>query len=198
MHLRIGFLASHNGSNVEAILKNIRSGKLEADPRIVITNNPNAGIIDVAKRYDVPSICLNDNKHSPYSSLDDAILETLIESDVNIVILAGYMKLLGTKVINNYKNKVLNIHPALLPKYGGQGMYGMKVHEAVIASDDTESGATVHIVDPEYDHGKTLKQQIVPRLLHDTAETLATRVLEAEHQLYSDVLKEIGEGRINM
>jgi len=198
MNLRLGFLASHNGSNVKAILQNIALGLLIAEPKIIITNNLDANVIDIAKKYNVTSVCLNKKNNFLYSNLEEAILSTLINSDVNLVVLAGYMKSLGEKIIAHYKNKIVNIHPSLLPKYGGLGMYGIKVHKAVIESTDTESGATVHIVDPIYDYGRILSQLKVPRLIGDNAETLAKRVLEAEHKLYTQVLKEIQEDKIKI
>ncbi|MFH1174760.1 MAG: phosphoribosylglycinamide formyltransferase [archaeon] len=196
MELRLGFLASHTGSNVEAILNSIDTGVLTAQPKIIITNNPGAEVLAVAKKYGVASRCLNANNHAPYPTVDEAILQILIASEVNLVLLAGYMKRIGQNVIRHYSNAILNIHPALLPKYGGQGMYGMNVHDAVIKSADTDSGATVHLVDEHYDTGRILLQSKVPRHTDDTAATLAKRVLETEHALYTEVLKRIQEDEL--
>ena len=192
MDLRLGFMASHNGSNVEAILNNMENGSLIAEPQVIISNNPNSGVLKIAEHRNVPNYCLNSKNYQPkFDSLDEAILKTLIQHDVNLVILAGYMEQIGEKIIRAYLSRILNIHPALLPKYGGKGMYGKHVHEAVIKSDDRETGATVHIVSPEYDKGRILAQCKVPRYLNDTVETLSQRVLRFEHVLYSQVLRDI-------
>ncbi|MGC9310700.1 MAG: formyltransferase family protein [Candidatus Aenigmatarchaeota archaeon] len=143
----------------------------------------------------MPHYCLNRNNTE---NLDETILSVLTEHEVNLVVLAGYMKKVGPSVIDAYPNKILNIHPALLPKYGGEGMYGMKVHEAVINSDDKESGATVHIVTSEYDTGRILAQYKVPRYERDNPETLSERVLGVEHVLYPQVLKDIQNGVISL
>ncbi len=191
-NLKIGFFASHNGSNVGAILENIKSGYLNAEAKIVISNNPDAGVLEIAKKNNVPALCLNaKNLPDKYTSLDEAILGTLAEHQVNLIVLAGYMKKISPAIIDVYKNRILNIHPALLPKYGGEKMYGEFVHQAVLQSDDTESGATIHLVTPEYDEGKILGQCKVPRYKNDTVATLSQRVLQFEHTLYSQVLKDI-------
>ena len=195
MELCLGFLASHRGSNVEAILRNIESGELRASARVIISNNADAGVLDIGKSRTIPSYCLSSrNVEEP----DKSILETLKDHEVNVVILAGYMKLVGSEITTAYADRILNIHPALLPKYGGKGMYGMAVHEAVIKSDDTKSGATVHIATNEYDRGRILAQYTVPRFARDTAETLAARVLKIEHVLYSQTLIDIQRGIISL
>ncbi len=198
-HLKLGFLASHNGSNVEAILKNIENGSLDAEPKVIITNNPDAGVLKIAKEHSIKHYCLNQNTFSKeFSSLDNALLQTLKNHGVNLVILAGYMKPISKAVLDAYPNRILNIHPALLPKYGGKGMYGKNVHEAVIKSKDKESGATVHIVNDEYDSGRVLAQCKVPLYPSDTPETLSARVLRFEHVLYPQVLRDIKEGLIDL
>lgn len=199
LNLKIGFFASHNGSNVKAILENIKSGYLNAVPKVIISNNPDAGVLKIAKANDIPNYCLNAKNYSEkYNSLDEAILETLKTHEVNLIVLAGYMKKISPAIVDTYKNRILNIHPALLPKYGGQGMYGEFVHQAVLKSDDTETGATIHLATPEYDKGRILSQCKIPRYKNDTAETLSQRVLKFEHTLYSQVLKDIELGLINL
>ena len=128
--------------------------------------------------------------------LDIALRDILQKHRVDLVVLAGYMKKIGTKTLAAYAGRIINIHPALLPKHGGQGMYGMRVHEQVLASGDTETGATVHLVADDYDTGRILARQSVPVLEHDTAETLAERVLQIEHRLYVDTLSRIVNGEI--
>ena len=199
MKLKIGFFASHNGSNVKAILENINSGYLNAEVKIIISNNPNAGVLEIANANNIPAICFNGKNYpAKYNSLDEAILDTLNKHEVNLIVLAGYMKKINPALINTYKNRILNIHPALLPKYGGEGMYGESVHQAVLKSDDTETGATIHLVTPEYDEGRILGQCKVPRYKDDSVKTISQRVLRFEHILYSQVLKDIELGLINL
>lgn len=195
MELRLGFFASHNGSNVEAIVKNILENKLNASAKVLISNNPSAKVLEFGDSFNIPSYCLNSNN---CESLDETIIKTLKDHDVNLIILAGYMKKLGNSIICDYNNRILNIHPALLPKYGGKGMYGMHVHEAVIKNRDIESGATIHLVNENYDEGKIIAQYKVPRYVDDTKESLAQRVLAIEHVCYTQTLKDIQRGIIGL
>ncbi|MBU0667255.1 MAG: phosphoribosylglycinamide formyltransferase [Nanoarchaeota archaeon] len=195
MKLNLGFLASHRGSNVEAILDNIKLGTLDAIAKVIISNNQHASVLTLGKNRNIPVYCFNaTNTKCP----DEKILETLTKHEVNLIILAGYMKLLGCEIINAYPNKILNIHPSLLPKHGGKGMYGLQVHKAVINSEDVESGATIHLVTENYDRGRILAQYKIPRYKTDTPETLAGRVLKVEHILYSQTLMDIQRGVINL
>jgi phosphoribosylglycinamide formyltransferase-1 len=195
MELRIGFLASGRGSNLEAIMESITSGELDAWPKVLIGSKPNAPVVGIAEEYGLPCVCM---KTESLINEEEFLLGVLREYNVNLVVLAGYIRKLGDKVLAAYPNRILNIHPSLLPKYGGKGMYGMKVHEAVISSKDAESGAKVHIVSGEYDSGRILMQYKVPRFENDTAETLSDRVLSAEHALYKQTLKEIQKGIISL
>jgi len=196
MKLRLGFLASHGGSNVQAILDACREGRLEAEPCVVISNNSDAHVLDRAQAARVPAFHLSSHTHPDPIRLDDAILAILEKHRVNLIVLAGYMKKLGPKTLARYRGRVLNIHPALLPKFGGRGMYGHHVHEAVLAAHEKESGATVHIADAEYDEGRILAQQKVPVLPDDTPDSLAARVLTVEHRLYAETLHRIASGEI--
>jgi len=199
MELRIGFLASHNGSNLQAILENISSGYLKAKPMVLITNNSNAKASKIADDSCLVSICLNKKDYPQiFVSLDEAIAETLKEYDVNLVVLAGYMNKIGPLTLSAYKNRILNIHPALLPKYGGDGMYGWFVHEAVLRAGEKESGATVHMLNEDYDKGPILARCKVSVYPEDDVNTLAKRVLKVEHQLYSQVLRDIQLDRIDL
>ncbi len=196
--LKIGFLASHNGSNMQAIIDCIKNGKLDAVPVVVISNNSNAFALERAKSEGIPAYHISIKQFQNEDELDQAILDTLIKHNANIICLAGYMKKIGPRVLNHFKNRVLNIHPALLPKYGGKGMYGKFVHEAVLKSGEKESGCTVHLVDEIYDHGKILGQKVVPVFPDDTIDTLAQRVLEQEHKLYPEILQKIASGIISL
>jgi phosphoribosylglycinamide formyltransferase-1 len=194
--LRLGFLASHGGSNLQAILDAIESGQIPAQACVVICNNSEAPALARAAAGGIPAFHLSSRTHPDPAALDVAILQALQGNRVNLVVLAGYMKKLGPRVLAAYARRVLNIHPALLPKFGGQGMYGMRVHHAVLAAGERESGPTVHVVTDEYDAGPILAQARVPVLPGDTPETLQARVLEQEHRLYPDVLRRIALGEI--
>lgn len=194
--LNLGFLASHSGSNVQAIIDAIEQGKLNARPCVVISNNSNAYVLERAKKKGIPFYHISSQHYPNEEVLDQKILETLIKHNVDIVILAGYMKKVDSKVLSHFRNRVLNIHPALLPKFGGKGMYGKFVHEAVIKAGEKESGCTVHLVDEHYDQGRILGQIKVPVFPDDTPETLAERVLAEEHRLYPTVLQKIANGEI--
>lgn len=196
MELRLGFLASHNGTNMQAIIDSCNEGTLNAVPCVIISNNSKSGALERARKEGISGYHLSGKTHPDAENLDKTILYTLRQFGVNLVILAGYMKKLGTHTLTAYRNRILNIHPALLPRYGGKGMYGMYVHQAVIASGDKISGVTIHIVDEEYDHGPIIAQSEVPVTPGDTAESLAARVLKREHEFFSETLQQIAEGRI--
>jgi phosphoribosylglycinamide formyltransferase-1 len=196
--LRLGFLASHGGSNLQAILEAIGGGRLRAEPRVVISNNSQAPALERARKLGVPALHLSSQTHPEADALDRAIAGALRAHGAELVVLAGYMKRVGPCMLAAYPRRIVNIHPALLPKFGGQGMYGMRVHEAVIAAGERESGATIHLVDGDYDHGPTLAQASVPVLPGDTPESLQARVLAAEHRLYTDTLIRIAAGEIDL
>jgi phosphoribosylglycinamide formyltransferase-1 len=196
--LRLGFLASGRGSNLQAILQACRDGRLRAVPAVVISNNADSGALALAGHDALPACHLSSKTHSDPDALDEAIAAVLQKHDVDLVVLAGYMKKIGPATLRTYRYRIINIHPALLPHYGGKGMYGLTVHEAVIKSGEKESGATVHLVEEDYDSGLILAQRRVPVHSGDTAATLAARVLETEHALYVDVLRDIIEGVIQL
>ena len=196
--LTLGFLASHGGSNMQAIFDAVREGRLDAELGVVISNNSKATALERARTAGVPWRHLSSVTHPDPDALDQAIRDALQQHGVNLVVMAGYMKKLGPKTLEIYHGKVLNIHPALLPKYGGVGMYGIHVHEAVLAAKDKVSGVTVHLADDMYDHGRILAQREVPVEEDDTPETLAARVLKTEHQLYAETIQKIATGEIRL
>ena len=196
--IKLGFLASGRGSNMLAILNDCKAGKLDADPVVVISNNAGAGALEYACDAGIPAFHLSSATHEDESVLDDAITDTLKSNAVDWVILAGYMKKIGPKLLEEFQGKIFNIHPSLLPKHGGKGMFGLHVHESVLASGDTETGVTIHLVDGEYDQGRILAQEKIPVEADDTPEVLAARVLKLEHQLYSETLQGVIEGRISL
>ena len=194
--MNIGFLASHGGSNMQAIIDACKAGRLNAKAAVVISNNSDSRALERAKTEGIPNYYLSGKTHPDPDDLDRAIMDTLILHKVDVVALAGYMKKLGPKTLAHFRGRILNIHPALLPKFGGKGMYGIHVHEAVLAAGEKESGVTVHLVDEEYDRGPILAQVSVPVMPGDTPEALAERVLVQEHILYSATLQRIATGEI--
>lgn len=189
--MRLGLLASHGGSNLQAILDACTAGDIAAEPVVVITNNSRSRAAQRATDAGVPLVHLSSATHPDPADLDEAIAGTLIGHGVDLVALAGYMKRLGPVTIDAFQGRILNVHPGLLPDFGGEGMYGERVHAAVLAAGAKESGATVHLVDEQYDHGPTVAQARVPVQPDDTVESLAARVLEQEHALYVRTLGEI-------
>ncbi|MBN2386200.1 MAG: phosphoribosylglycinamide formyltransferase [Anaerolineales bacterium] len=194
--LNLGFFASHRGSNMQAVLDACGAGDLAARPCLVISNNSESEALARAEREGIPALHLSSRTHPDPVQLDKAILSALRRQQVDLCVLAGYMKKLGAKTLSAYQGRVINIHPALLPKYGGEGMYGAHVHAAVIAAGDSETGVTIHLVDEEYDHGRILAQCRLPVLATDTAVTLAARVLAREHTFLVETLARIVRGEI--
>ncbi len=189
MTMRVAVAVSGRGSNLEALLRALGP---EAPARVVlvITNRPDARALDVAAAHGVDRLILHDPADSPQW------LAPLERHQVDLIVLAGYLNLVPASVVARYRDRIVNVHPALLPAHGGRGMYGRRVHEAVLAGGDRESGATVHLVDEAYDRGAILAQRRVPVLPGDTPERLAARVLEVEHQLLPAViLAAAGAGR---
>ena len=198
MALNLGFLASHNGSNMQAVIDACRAGRLDANPAVVISNNGDSGALERARNETIPWFHLSGRTHPEAEDLDREIVDTLLNHDVNLVILAGYMKKIGPVTLATFPGHIINIHPGLLPEYGGQGMYGWRVHEAVLAAGARETGVTVHVVDPIYDHGPILAQKKVRVKTSDTADTLAKRVLAVEHELYVDTIARVISGEIKL
>ena len=192
----ISIFASGEGSNFKAIYEKIISGDIPAKICLVVSNNPDCGAINFAENNALPTLII---KKAPYvdSHYRDMILmQNLLKANIDLICLAGYMKMIPKKIVNHFENRILNIHPALLPDFGGKGFYGMKVHQAVIESKSVESGATVHFVDDQYDHGPIVTQQKVIIETDDTVDSLAKKVLAVEHRIYSEVVKAYCEDRI--
>ncbi|MDR2666274.1 MAG: phosphoribosylglycinamide formyltransferase [Endomicrobium sp.] len=187
----LGVLVSGDGSNLQSIIDSTSDGilKMLAKVVLVISNNPGAYALKRAKKENIKSVCLERKSFRSEESFNSAIFAELKNMKVDIVCLAGYLKIIGQKIIENYRNKILNIHPALLPKFGGKGMYGHHVHEAIIESGETVSGATVHLVDENYDTGKIIIQKKVKVLNSDTPQDIARKVLAVEHKIYPEAIK---------
>jgi phosphoribosylglycinamide formyltransferase 1 len=196
--LRIGVLASHEGTTLQAILDACAAGEIPARVSAVLSNNSDSGALRRARAASSDAIHLSSKTHPEPEALDRAIIDALTASGVEVVMLAGYMKKLGPRLLQHYHGRILNTHPALLPKFGGHGMYGMRVHEAVLRAGESESGPSVHLVEAEYDTGRVLAQATVPVLAGDTPETLAARVQERERRLVISVLGQVATGELGL
>lgn len=188
--LRIAVLASGAGHTLQAILDACTEGTLPACVVGVASNNAASGALMRASAASIATTCINADTHPEVSARDAALAATLQSWAPNVVVTAGYMQRLGPETMRTFHRRMVNVHPSLLPKFGGQGMYGRHVHAAVLAAGETESGATVHFVEGDYDSGPSIAQVRVPVLPHDDAETLATRVKTAERSLLVNVLIE--------
>jgi phosphoribosylglycinamide formyltransferase-1 len=193
--MNIGVFASGRGSNFQAILSAIDRGILPARVTVLLSNKIDAGAFEIANAYSIPTVHLSQKQFAGEALYATAMLEVLRSHNVELLALAGYLKKIPTVVVREFRDRILNIHPALLPSFGGQGMYGHHVHEAVLASGVKLSGATVHLVDEEYDRGPIVLQGTVAVDELDTPETLAAKVLKVEHEIYPLALKAFAESR---
>ncbi len=196
--MRLAIFASGGGSNFQAIVDASERGHLRAKVVLCVTNNRGAGVIERAENHSIPVLRISPTDYDDSRMYVSKLLDELNGYGVDFIALAGYMKMIPAEIVERYTGRMLNIHPALLPAYGGRGMYGMRVHRAVIAAGEKTSGATVHLVDEEYDTGPVVLQYSVPVLREDTAESLAARILEVEHRLYPDALALFADDRIEI
>lgn len=185
--------ASGNGSTLQSVIDAIQDNKLEANIPLVVSNNPKAFALERAKNANIPTYVI---KEKDNEKMDAELVKVLSKYDVDLIVLAGYLKLIGKGLLSNYT--IINTHPALLPKYGGKGMYGMNVHRAVIANHEDYSGVTLHYVNSEYDRGPTIMQTSVKVLPTDTPEDLAARVQSAEKIQLVEVLKSFVQNAYNI
>lgn len=196
--LNLGFLASHNGSNMQAVIDACNDGRLKANPAVVICNNNDSLALVRAKQEGISCYHLSSKTHPVTDELDSAILDVLVSHEVDLVMLTGYMRKLGTQTLQHYGGRIINIHPALLPKFGGERMFGIHVHEAVLASKEKETGVTIHLVGENYDTGTIIAQCRMQVLADDTVKTLASRVLEREHSFLVETVGKIISGEIDL
>ncbi len=181
----IAILASGSGSNAENIIRYFRGSNLVSKV-LIFTENPKAFVLERAKKLSVEAITFN------VADLQNGfLLETIKNHEINFIVLAGFLKLIPKELAEAYNERIINIHPALLPKFGGKGMYGMKVHEAVLSEGETESGITIHYVNLRYDEGSIIFQAKCPVLQCDKPETIAERIHELEHEHYPRVIEEL-------
>jgi formyltetrahydrofolate-dependent phosphoribosylglycinamide formyltransferase len=185
---KLVIFASGSGTNMQAIIDKIDAGEIRAEIVGLIVNKPGIKSIERATKFNIPVSVIAEKDQEAFSK---KITKKLTEWNPDLIILAGFLKKIPDSIIKKYENKIINIHPALLPKYGGKGFYGLNVHKAVIEAGDKESGCTVHYVNKEYDKGPIISQEKVPVHPNDTPEDLAKRVLKAEHKLLPTVIKKI-------
>lgn len=181
------FFASGSGTNFQSVIDAIDSGQLKAQITGLISNRADAGAIDRAKTHHIPAYVIDPGQSDSEAQLLD-LLSTL---DPNLIVLAGYLKKIPTQVIKRYSGRIINIHPSLLPKYGGKGFYGMNVHRAVLENREKVSGCTVHFVDEIYDNGQIIEQQEVSVNENDTPESLAKKILQHEHRLLPETIRKL-------
>jgi phosphoribosylglycinamide formyltransferase-1 len=190
--LRIAVLVSGGGTNLQAVIDGIEGGSLR-DAKIVrvISSNPGAYALERARKHNIETMVIGKADYPDAGERTKAIIAALDEAETDLVILAGYMSILEPSLIEAYCGRIINIHPSLIPKFCGAGFYGKRVHEAVLAAGEKESGATVHYVDEGVDTGPVIIQEKVPVIAGDTAETLAARVLETEHKILCKAVEHI-------
>lgn len=182
----IAILASGSGSNAENIA-NYFAGSTYAQVSLIVSNNPNAYVLERAKNLNIEALTVT---KAEFMAADTLIAE-LKSRSIDFIVLAGFLLLVPEKLIEAYPGRIVNIHPALLPKHGGKGMYGDRVHRAVVEAGDTESGITIHLIDSDYDKGTTFFQATCPVLPDDTPDDVATKVHTLEYKHFPHVIEEI-------
>ena len=188
---KLAVLASHEGTVLQAVIDACARRALNWKIAVVISNNADSGALRRAREAGIAALHLSSRTHEEPEALDHAICGALREHGTDLVLLAGYMKKLGPVTLEAFRGRIVNTHPALLPKHGGQGMYGLHVHRAVLAAGERTTGVSVHVVDSGYDTGPVIAQTEVPVEPGDTAETLAARVLAEEHKLLPKVIMQV-------
>ena len=195
---RIAVFISGGGTNLQSLIDASKSGELSAEIALVVSSRRDAFGLERAARENIESFVFKIKKYASLEKAGEELLARLREREIKFIALAGYLSLLPPNLVQAYRNRIVNIHNALLPKFGGKGMFGHHVHEAVLAAGEKESGPTVHLVDEIYDNGKILDQVKVPVLPDDTPDSLAARVLEQEHMLYPKALQKLIKGEYTL
>jgi len=195
--IRIGVLASGGGTNLQAIVDACERGEIDGEVVVVITNLPNAYALERARKHGIEAFCFP-HKGLTREQHEADIIECLEQHKVDLVCLAGYLRMLTPLFIDKYAGRLMNTHPALLPSFGGPGMHGLRVHEAVLNYGCKVSGCTIHFVTREVDGGPIILQKAVPVLEDDTPETLQERVLKEEHKLYPRAIQLFAQGKLKI
>lgn len=194
--LKLGFLASGNGSSARAVVEAIQAGELAAEPRLLVVNTRKAGALEWADAAGVPALCVP--TIADPEAADAQLAEAMADHGVELIVMSGYLRRLGHETLSRYAGRILNIHPGPLPDFGGQGMYGRRVHEAVVAAGLSQSRIVIHVVDEEYDHGPTLAELDVPISPGDTAEALEARIRAMEPPFFVATLQKIASGALEL
>lgn len=194
--MRLAVLASHEGSTLQALIDACVAEVLDATIALVISNNSQSGALQRAKQAGIQAQHISSKTHDGDAAADQAMVEAVNQANVDWVLLLGYMKKMGGQMLIQYGGRIINTHPALLPKFGGKGYFGRKVHEAVHASGAEESGATLHLVGSDYDTGPIIAQTKVPVMSDDDVDAIEARVKGAERGLLVSTLRDIREGRL--
>jgi phosphoribosylglycinamide formyltransferase-1 len=192
--LKIGFLASGNGSSARAVVGAIEAGELAAQARLLVSNNRSAAALAFAAEAGIPALCIA--TQADPDAADARLAQAMADHGVELIVLSGYLRQLGPRTLGRYAGRILNIHPGPLPAFGGHGMYGRRVHEAVIAAGVPESGVCIHLVDEEYDRGPVIARMSAPVEPGDTPESLEARVTSLEPGFFVETLCRIAEGEI--
>lgn len=195
---KIAVFASGRGTNFQAILEGIKAGRIDAKIVCVISDHARPPVFEIARSSGIPTHWINRKQFSDAADYGDFLLNLLASYEVDVILLAGYLKLIPAPVVQRYRYAIINIHPALLPNFGGKGFYGERVHQAVLESGVKITGVTIHFVDEHYDQGTVIVQEKVPVLEGDTPATLAKRVLAVEHRLFPDVVAAYCAGDIKV
>lgn len=196
MTLKLGFLASGNGSSAEAIVDAVASGRLDAEARLIVSNKKGCAAFDWAAAKGVPSLAIP--TITDPDGADAALAQAMAVHGVELIVMSGYLRRLGPKTLTRYAGRIVNIHPGPLPQFGGEGMYGARVHRAVVAAGAPESAIVIHVVDEEYDHGPEVARRAVPVSPGDTAETLEARVKALEPTFFVETLQRLAAGELSL
>ena len=196
--MNIAVFASHGGSDLQAIIDGCKDTSIKANVSVVISNNSDSMALQRAEKEGIDRYHLSARTEGTEEALAEKVLNVLGKYEIDMIFLAGYMRLLHISILEKYHNRIFNIHPALLPKFGGKGMYGIHVHNEVINAGEKETGITIHRVNAEYDSGAIVAQTKVPVLENDTAQSLAERVLQREHEFLVEVISDIADGKIEL
>lgn len=196
--MTIALFASGGGSNAGAVLAALADGRIAARAGLLVTDRDGIGALDRARAHGVPTAVVPPRAFVDEAAFGAALLDALRAHAVDAIVLAGYLRKIPAAVVGAYRHRILNVHPSLLPAFGGAGMYGRRVHEAVLAHGCRVSGATVHLVDEHFDTGPIVLQRCVPVEAGDTPETLAARVLTAEHQILPEAVGLLASGRLRV
>ncbi len=197
MSLKFAVLISGGGTNLQALIDAVEAGIIPADIALVVSDREGAYGLERATKHNIPNIVLSRKDFSSAADRDEKVIETLKNHDVDFVMLAGYLSILTENLVKNYEQRIINIHPALIPNYSGKGFYGDVIHKAVLENGDRETGVTLHFVDTGVDSGPILVQERIPVLEVDNLESLKSRIHATEHRLIVDTAKKYCEGRLH-